>query len=227
MDHALRAKPAARSRALPLACLATALATTLIPNKAQAVLNIYIFDTGGSFAIESRGTLQLGNQTGTAGCSPPSTTLAFIIPSASSITLCTNNGNNDTPSYDMSLVSGQEPWGPVSEIDGTYTGSGYSLQAGYQGGGDYFATYVASGDPISSTATFNVPITTLGLNVTSGLIAQYKIDSTNDTINVYADSPPPDPVPADVPAPLPLFGAAAAFGWSRSLRRRISRQHQI
>jgi hypothetical protein len=27
--------------------------------------------------------------------------------------------------------------------------------------------------------------------------------------------------PSNVPAPLPLFGAAAAFGWSRKLRRRI------
>jgi hypothetical protein len=27
---------------------------------------------------------------------------------------------------------------------------------------------------------------------------------------------------APVPGPLPLFGAAAAFGWSRQLRRRIS-----
>ena len=28
--------------------------------------------------------------------------------------------------------------------------------------------------------------------------------------------------PADVPGPLPLFGAAAAFGWSRRLRKRIA-----
>ena len=27
--------------------------------------------------------------------------------------------------------------------------------------------------------------------------------------------------PASVPGPLPLFGAGAAFGWSRRLRRRI------
>jgi hypothetical protein len=28
--------------------------------------------------------------------------------------------------------------------------------------------------------------------------------------------------PASVPAPLPLFGASAAYGWSRRLRRRLS-----
>jgi hypothetical protein len=28
--------------------------------------------------------------------------------------------------------------------------------------------------------------------------------------------------PAEVPGPLPLFGAAAAFGYSRRLRRRVS-----
>ena len=27
--------------------------------------------------------------------------------------------------------------------------------------------------------------------------------------------------PSSVPGPIPLFGAAAAFGWSRQLRRRI------
>ena len=30
------------------------------------------------------------------------------------------------------------------------------------------------------------------------------------------------PAPSGVPGPLPLFGAAAAFGWSRQLRRRIN-----
>jgi len=32
---------------------------------------------------------------------------------------------------------------------------------------------------------------------------------------------PPSPSTA-VPGPLPLFGAAAAFGWSRRLRKRIT-----
>ena len=33
-------------------------------------------------------------------------------------------------------------------------------------------------------------------------------------------APVPGPSPASVPGPLPLFGVAAAFSWSRRLRRR-------
>jgi hypothetical protein len=36
----------------------------------------------------------------------------------------------------------------------------------------------------------------------------------------------PDPNPAEVPGPLPLLGAAAAFGYSRKVRHRIQQQKQ-
>jgi len=215
-DQRLCDKPRRRSRAWRLTLMtATAVATTLIPNNAQAVLNIYLFDgDSGTLTIESRGTLQLGAPSGSAGCNPASSSLAFIISSANSISFCSLT---DPPSYEISLISGQEPWGSASEFDGSYTGvAGFILL-----GPTLFATPAASGDPINSTALLNVPMSALGLTFTSGLIAQYKINSTNDTINIYADSPPIPP-PASVPAPLPLFGAAAAFGWSRRLRRRIS-----
>jgi len=38
----------------------------------------------------------------------------------------------------------------------------------------------------------------------------------------YAIATPLFSAPASVPAPLPVFGAAAAFGWSRQLRKRIA-----
>ena len=38
----------------------------------------------------------------------------------------------------------------------------------------------------------------------------------------YAIATPLFSPPASVPAPLPVFGAAAAFGWSRQLRKRIA-----
>ena len=38
---------------------------------------------------------------------------------------------------------------------------------------------------------------------------------------IISNFPAPTSGPASAPAPLPLFGAAAAFGWSRQLRRRI------
>ena len=37
----------------------------------------------------------------------------------------------------------------------------------------------------------------------------------------------PGPTPADVPGPLPLFGLAAAFGWSRLLRKRIRARRDL
>jgi hypothetical protein len=38
----------------------------------------------------------------------------------------------------------------------------------------------------------------------------------------YAIATPLNSAPASVPAPLPVFGAAAALGWSRQLRKRIT-----
>jgi hypothetical protein len=42
----------------------------------------------------------------------------------------------------------------------------------------------------------------------------------NLTISNFSFSAPTPP--AGVPGPLPLFGAGAAYGWSRRLRRRLS-----
>ena len=77
-------------------------------------------------------------------------------------------------------------------------------------------TYV-SGSPILSRATFNAR-TLADLDITAeGLIGTWILAETGDKINVFAGSPA-----TGAPNPLPLFGAAAAFGWSRRLRRRLS-----
>jgi len=52
------------------------------------------------------------------------------------------------------------------------------------------------------------------------------LDAINDTFATgasvrYAVASAPASAPASVPGPLPLFGAAAAVGWSHQLRRRI------
>ena len=51
--------------------------------------------------------------------------------------------------------------------------------------------------------------------------------SINSWILSVTDSSTPDPGPADVPGPLPLFGVAAAFGWSRLLRKRIRARRDL
>jgi len=59
----------------------------------------------------------------------------------------------------------------------------------------------------------------VGAAATIRSIMEIGYESTAGTsILVGAGSPPPPP--ASVPGPLPLFGATAAFGWSRRLRRR-------
>jgi hypothetical protein len=62
-------------------------------------------------------------------------------------------------------------------------------------------------------------------NLTTALGSISSVDSNsylNETSNSPANSLLFTPAsPASVPGPLPLFGAGAAFGWSRRLRRRI------
>lgn len=47
-------------------------------------------------------------------------------------------------------------------------------------------------------------------------LGTWNVNATGNTINVVFIAPEP------VPGPLPLFGSAADYGWSRRLRRRIS-----
>lgn len=62
----------------------------------------------------------------------------------------------------------------------------------------------------------------LGISQDLGdLFTQYPVTIGIDDAVKYAIATPLNSAPASVPAPLPVFGAAAAFGWSRQLRRRI------
>jgi hypothetical protein len=74
---------------------------------------------------------------------------------------------------------------------------------------------------IISSATFNAQ-SLAGLGITAtGLIGTWQVDGVSGPdgqINVVVGAP----AVASVPGPLPLFGAAAAFGWSRKLRRRVN-----
>jgi hypothetical protein len=56
--------------------------------------------------------------------------------------------------------------------------------------------------------------------LSKGFFEIYVLDSDSSLANTLQFSPTSSPA-APAPSPLPLFGAAAAFGWSRQLRRRI------
>ena len=53
------------------------------------------------------------------------------------------------------------------------------------------------------------------------LLVQYPETIATNAVVRYAIATPLGSTPAAVPAPLPVFGAAAALGWSRQLRKRI------
>jgi len=60
----------------------------------------------------------------------------------------------------------------------------------------------------------------LGDNVVKGVYVSGSTiyAATEDGLSIAQQS---DPTPSAVPGPLPLFGAARAFGFSRKLRRRL------
>jgi len=87
---------------------------------------------------------------------------------------------------------------------------------GYLLNGSFFQLTNDSIADQSGSATFAVlPGDTFGFS-------QRSVDSLNGRAQtVISNFVAPAGAPTSAPAPLPLFGAAAAFGWSRQLRRRI------
>jgi hypothetical protein len=107
--------------------------------------------------------------------------------------------------------TGQVPWwgNDIRAID--FAQQVYDLlgSGSTPGNGPIFA-YEVSGTDI------------LGISQDLGdLFTQYPVTIGIDDAVKYAIATPLNSAPASVPAPLPVFGAAAAFGWSRQLRRRI------
>jgi hypothetical protein len=104
---------------------------------------------------------------------------------------------------------GEMPWFGNSSLAQQFAaalGSGLGLPNGSGNAGPLFA-YSATSSLVS--VVYYRPFLTTGLSVPS---------SVNYTFAVSAQAPSP----SAVPGPLPLFGAAAAFGWSRRLRSRVA-----
>lgn len=89
----------------------------------------------------------------------------------------------------------------------------------------YISPNYVSGGLISSFSDFSGTFTQLGFGNTTGTLGTWTIGTgpVTDSINIQFGAPPgPGPGPGStVPGPLPVLGGAAAFGWSRRLRRRI------
>jgi hypothetical protein len=176
---------------------------------AKAIINVNLFDEGWDFKIAVSGSLsQLG---------PP---LYISICGASGALLqpdvkCT--GTDASSSFHE--ISGPAGFGGTGSLIGADSVSGplFSIIANQVYGIDL--SYMV-GQPFLSSATFNnTNLAAQGFTV-PGLAGTWTINGTSESINVFI-GPPPTP-PTVVPGPLLLFGAGAAFGWSRRLRRRIS-----
>jgi hypothetical protein len=73
------------------------------------------------------------------------------------------------------------------------------------------------GTPLSATMTFeNKTLADFGLSSTSGLLGEWVLTGTSEKTQIWAGPAP------TVPGPVPVLGAAAAFGWCRRLRKRIA-----
>jgi hypothetical protein len=189
----------------------------LIQGRAEAVLNINIFESAGNVVVRTSGSLASLPQplySGSCGFS------GAWVPGNSAI--CTGPNAN----FYAYLISGP------SGIPGTTTFLGANSSIGpavsFQSNSSlnlfrlFLDTSFTGGWILSESIYYNknlaidFGITTTGLIGTWALQPKDGTDPYNaqEQINLSVDPPP-------VPGPLPLCGAAAALGWSRRLRRRI------
>ena len=203
--------------------LAAPAALLLTQGEAKAILTYYIFENAGNVEVQAVGSLILPNSTGSGACGidPP----GGLIQSATA-TICTGVDSD----YNRYKTQGPISFNGTVNIDPADSATGIpTIQEGASNN-QYFGidTGYTPGTSVTSTATFNTKtLASIGFT-TTGLLGTWTLQpldgsdpySAFDTIQVVIGAPP-SPSTA-VPGPLPLFGAAAAFGWSRRLRKRIT-----
>jgi len=189
--------------------LAAPAALLLLQGQAKAFLTYNIYESAGNVVVQTSGRLNLTGATQLTQ------------------NLCASNGG--LISLAAVICTGTDTQMPGFRISGprTYNGSFRIYPASSVSGiathlyGDskYFfidPTYTIN-TPIVSSATFNgQTLASIGFT-TTGLIGTWSLTGTSETIQVIVGPPT-----AAAPGPLPLFGAAAAFDWSRRLRKRIA-----
>jgi len=190
----------------------------LSQGQAKAVLNFYIFESGGNVILRGIGSLSLPGSVGTV----PSTGCPFY-KSGSNGLFCTGPDRPVTLYRTTSTASFPGTAGLNLDAD---LGSGVTVGIGSGDGGDEKILGLDSSSNngfIFSEAIFIEKNLASNFGITlSGLVGTWTLQSdgsgdgytANDTINLYVNAPP-------APSPLPLLGAAATFGWSRKLRKRI------
>lgn len=225
MKRALYCLPPTARRIASVLALPAVLA--IAPEQARAILNVNIFDDGPDLKITVTGSIAgplspfdagpCGRTGALAGqFNPPSN------PISSRRSLICSGPDNTVNRYDLTGPAG---FGGNSLLANGTTVSGFAfhlLPSSYNGlvrpSSFGLDTAYVLGQPFSSTAIFaGTSLASQGFTAT-GLIGTWTIVGTSESINVFIGPP----AAASAPGPLPLFGAAAAFGWSRRLRQRIA-----
>ena len=198
---------------LALGAVAALCAISLCPGEAKAILTYNIFESGGNVVVQANGSLNLAGASslGEAKCN-----VNGVIISASAI-LCTGSGSRNFSKW---AISGPNAFNGTVSRSGGASVLGVPTQLFSEVNAQGFIgidKFYDSGTPIISSATFSgYTLSTIGFTQSSGLLGTWTLNGTSESIQiVLGDS-------TAVPGPLPLFGAAAAFGWSRKLRRRIA-----
>ena len=187
---------------------------------AQAILVYNIYESGGNLILQAGGTLNLPASIGTDYCNQGDGNAADGGFFQSTGPLICTGPDATVAAYRITgpnSFEGNSSLGPADAVSGITTYLGSTLGGLTLSIGPY-----TSGQPIASIATFNGQ-TLAGIGITSPLgtlLGEWILDGATDKIQLIVGAP--NPGPAAVPGPLPLFGAAAAFGMSRRLRRRIN-----
>lgn len=204
--------------------LAVPAALLLLQGQAKAVLTLNIFDDGPNLKVNLVGSLSQLPAAATSGfCGADGALIGQFAGTSLNTATCGGPGASAADSVSLYSITGPAGFGgtgfliadSVSGSSFWFAASDYSGDAIYDSKLGIVPSYVL-GSPYFGEAVFNGQSLASQGFTTLGPVGTWTIDGTSESINVVIG-----PLVASVPGPLPLFGAAAAFGWSRKLRRRI------
>ena len=182
---------------------------------AQAVLIFNFYESGSDLVIEGTGSLNLPSSIGSGSC-PPGGLLSLPY------LFCTGRATSGGGGHYSITGPSTLGAGILPTVFGS-SNSGIPLAIQFTGVFLIDSTYI-SGTSIFSSSTFTgITLASLGMPNSGTLGTWTLVDSGDpsyigDTISVQVNASRSS---ASVPGPLPILGVAAAFGFSRKLRKRI------
>ena len=186
-----------------------ALGVAGVPNRADALLLYTIRQVGSDVVVTggSQGTVDLSPLTPGAA----DTNSAEIVSGEGAL----GTGPDLAPLVTYSGISGPTSFGSdtIGYPGDSFDSDSNSVYLLASIGKIYLPTGYTGSGAISSTTTFSgTSLAVLGLTPNTSIVWTWGTGGPDRTFQLDIEP---------VPAPLPVLGAASAFGWSRRLRRRI------